>query len=315
MSDSSNADETYNDGERMMPVPTYGDEELIRHYSSHKFFRNIIEKDAEKLGLKNLEILDLGFGTGYASYIYSRSKVIAQIAAIDVTDDGLQWARENFHNDKIKYELIDAESFLSRKNKHDYIVTRHVLEHIEDGLNVVKEDKYTKRLCVNVPYNEKAGNPFHLIVGITEKAFPKYHNVEFFYEDLEGNTYDTKPKGVYINSIIYIASKEGMPPVSSYVKFPIKSANMDEIIDELADSNSNYSKSAIKIMLERYNNRAKSESLALSRINELEIMASERNDLMAQLDLVKKELKAIKGSKKWKYAQRAGEAKNKLLGK
>ncbi len=193
MSNSVNANETWNDGERMMPVPSFDDQELVRHFSSHKFFRHIINQDIKKFKIKDISILDLGFGTGYASFLYSKIDAVKRVHGIDVTDDGLGWALENFNNEKIEYELIDAVSSLARKETYDYIITRHVLEHINDGLKIVKENKYTKRLCINVPYNETKGNPFHVLTGIVESSFPEYKNVEFFYEDLEGNKKKKNP--------------------------------------------------------------------------------------------------------------------------
>lgn len=317
MSNSIDADETYNEGERMIPIPSYGDDELIRHYSSHKFFRHIINQDIKKYKLKDLSILDLGFGTGYASFLYSKIDAVKSVHGIDVTDDGLGWARENFNNEKIEYELIDAASSLSRKRIYDYIVTRHVLEHIEDGLNVVKEDKYTKRLCINVPYDEGGGNPFHMLVGIVESSFPEYKNVEFFYEDLEGNTYEKKPRGVFINSIVFIASKDGMSPVKSYFKFPVNAASIDEVIDDFTESNANYARSAIKILLERYKDiagRGLEQQLELCR-EELKLRTIERDQFKKDVRSLSRELSAIKGSKKWKYVKDVAAAKNKILRK
>lgn len=312
MSNSTNADETYNEGERMMPIPSYGDDELVRHYSSHKFFRHIINQDVKKYKLKDLSMLDLGFGTGYASFLYSKIDAVSNIHAIDVTDDGLGWAIENFNSKKIKYELVDAVACLSRKKTYDYIITRHVLEHIEDGLNIVKENKYAKRLCVNVPYNEGKGNPFHILTGIVENSFPEYKNVEFFYEDLEGNTYDKKPKGIYINSIVFIASKDDVPPVKSYFKFPVKAANINEIIDDFTESNINYARSAIKIMLEKYNAIAKQNQALETYREELKLRTIERDQLDRDIHSLIKELDAIKGSKKWKYVKQLAEIKNRI---
>lgn len=320
MSNIINANDTYNEGERMMPIPSYGDDELIRHYSSHNFFRQIIEQDIKRDKLKNLTILDLGFGTGYASFLYSKINSVSNIHAIDVTDDGLGWALENFNNEKINYELVDAATCMSREIKYDYIVTRHVLEHIKDGLNVVKENKYSKRLCINVPYDEGKGNPFHLLTGIVENSFPKYENVEFFYEDLQGNTYDKKPNGIYINSIIFIASKSGMASVKSYFTFPVKATTIDTIIDEFSESNTNYSRSAMKIMLERYNNLVVQKEEVEIKLKqqldacrgEFEKSVIEKKQYITDVDSLVRELDSIKGSKKWKYMKRLARLKKRM---
>lgn len=317
MSSSTSADDTYNEGERMMPIPTYGDAELIRHFSSHKFFRHIVKEDIKKLKLTNLSILDLGFGTGYASFLYSRINEVSKLHAIDVTDDGLEWALENFNDKKINYELVDAATCLSRKRDYDYIITRHVLEHIEDGLNVVKENKYSKRLCVNVPYDEKEGNPYHVLHGIVEKSFPDYKNVEFFYEDLKGITYATKPRGIFINSIVFIASKDGLPPVKSYFKFPVPAATINEIVDDFTDSNASYSRTAIGIISDRYHKAVsdrdkqrtvnEEQKLHLGKVKQQVLLLKEENARLVR------ELDNLKSSKRWIYSSKIASLKNKKL--
>ncbi len=192
-----------------------------------------------------------------------------------------------------------------------------MLEHIEDGLHVVKEDKYTKRLCINVPYDEGKGNPFHILTGIVESSFPEYKNVEFFYEDLEGNTYEKRPKGVFINSIVFIASKEGMSLVKPYFKFPVKAAGINEVIDDFTESNTNYARSAIKILLERYKDvtgQGLEQQLELCQ-EELKLRTAERDKFKKDVYSLSGELNAIKGSKKWKYVKSVAVVKNKILKK
>jgi len=251
MSTSTDVNKIFNDGERLVPLLTHNDDELIRHYSSHNFFRNIINKDTSRLNLNSLSILDVGFGAGYASYVYSKLSQVSKVKGIDVSEDSLVWSKENFCSPKINYELCNAIDFLSRREKYSYIVTRHVLEHIKDGLNIVKENKYTNRLCINVPYNEGDGNEFHVVKRINESLFPKYENVEFFYEDLHGNTYKNKPDSIFINSIVFIASKKGMPKVESYFKFPLKAPKLDDIIADLTYENTNFVKNIIHIQSQR----------------------------------------------------------------
>ncbi|QQS18932.1 class I SAM-dependent methyltransferase [Candidatus Saccharibacteria bacterium] len=235
-------DSIFNDGERLVPFLSHDDCELVRHFSSHHFFKQIIKKDVASLNLKDISILDLGFGTGYASFTYANIEQTNIVKSIDVSEESLEWAKRNYYSKKIDYEICDAIKFLKKKEDYSYIVTRHVLEHIKNGLAIVKEDKFTNRLCINVPYNEAPGNIYHLLTGITEKDFPKYKNVEFFYEDLEGITYDKIPKSIHINSIICIASKDNMPKVSDYFTFPLRAVTVEEVFDELRDNNFNFVK-------------------------------------------------------------------------
>ena len=203
------------------------------------------------LGQKDVSILDVGFGTGYACFLYSKMDSVSRIQGIDVSQESLDWALDNFNDKKINYKLQDAVKFLAKKDKYDYIVTRHVLEHIDDGLNIIKENKYNNRLCINVPYDEGEGNEFHILKGIKESSFPSYDNVEFFYEDLSGNTYYTKPNGVFINSIVYVASKKGMVKASEYFKFPYLAPKIEDIFTDLTENNDKFIKSIIEIQSQR----------------------------------------------------------------
>ncbi len=235
MNDKS-VEHIFNDGERMVPFLSHNDDELVRHYGSHNFFRKVITEDFERLKVKDVTILDVGFGTGYACYLYSKLQNVSKVFGVEISKISYDWAIENFNNKKIDYTLGDAIKYLAKKDKYDYIVTRHVLEHIEDGLNIIKENKYSKRLCISVPYNEGEGNEFHILKGIQEGSFPQYKNVEFFYEDLEGHTYDKIPKGIFINSITFVASKDNLPKVRDYFKFPFKAPNIEDIFTDLTES-------------------------------------------------------------------------------
>lgn len=303
MKGESNVDKIFNDGERLVPFLSHEEGELIRHFSSHNFFRNIITHDIEKLKLKDLSILDLGFGAGYASYIYSRISQVASVHGIDVAKDSLDWVLENFSNEKIKYEIIDAVKFLARKDKYDYIVTRHVLEHIEDGLNIVKENKYSRRLCISVPYNEGEGNKWHILKGIVEESFPSYSNVEFFYEDLEGNIYLSKPKSIQINSIIFIASKDDMPKISSYFSFPYKTPELRQLIHYLTDGNPRFTENVIEMQSHRYRSLLSTSVDYQLACKQLEVENKE----------LKKEISSIRNSKKWRYSKKIADLKDKIV--
>ena len=319
-------EDLYNDGERLIPFLSHDDEETIRHLSSHIFFKNIIQKDVSRLGLDDLTVLDLGFGAGYGSYIYAKINNVTSVTSIDVSDDSLEWARENYYNSKIHYEICDARKFLKKSKPFSYILTRHVLEHIEDGLNVISETNYTNRVCINVPFNEKKGNPFHVLTGIKKDDFPNFKNVEFFYEDLYGNTYDKIPDDIYINSIICIGSKDGMPKVADYFKFPVKAPSVENIFNELSSDNFNFIKNLLSIQnhkirkgraaindLADYKKTNKNLQKDIAKlVDSTTILNAEIEKHKKELNSKNKELESIYQSKKWKYATKIGKVKNKI---
>jgi hypothetical protein len=312
-----------NNGERLIPFISHNDEETIRHLASHLFFKKIIINDIDNIYTDKLEILDLGFGAGYASFVYASIDEVKSVKAIDVEDDLLKWAKINYYNKKIDYEITDAKAYLEKSKAFSYICTRHVLEHIDNGLNFIKEKDFTHRLCINVPYNEKPGNPYHVLTSITKKDFPKYKNVEFFYEDLDGNTYDKIPKNVFINSIICIASKDGLPRVGDYFKFPIKAPSIKDIYQLLSKNNYNFVENMLLAQSEKARQAELYKTLKNDHEELLGLYKTLKNDheesmrktveLSKKYNDIKKTLDNIYSSKKWKYATKMGEVKNKLM--
>ena len=295
-----------NDGERLIPFITHDDDEVIRHFSSHLFFKKIIEKDSIYFSNKtNFRVLDLGFGTGYASCIYANIDSVNKVTAIDVSENLLEWAKENYYNKKIEYKIKDAKIFLNSDKKYDYIITRHVLEHIEGGLSFIEENNYNNRLMINVPYKEPKGNPHHVITGITEKHFPKYSNIEFFYEYIGGKTYINRPDGVFINSIICIASKGDLPKVSEYFNFPVKATTVLEAYESISDSNFNLANNIVKKQIERGLNYPIKQNNIEKIVSRASILEKDNIALRKNVELLQKKIESIYNSKKWRYATKA----------
>ena len=210
----------YNAGERFIPGVTHELDEEIRHRSSYCFFRKIIENDLFVGGINDrpVTILDLGCGTGHGS------RELAEIAGskvtgVDLSVDAISFAKENFNAYNIDYLVADMEKLLSEMSVYDYVVSRHAIEHVRAGLDKCLLLKWSKRMMINVPYNEAAGNEFHLSTGITKNSFVNYTNTEFFYEDLKGVTFsdDSHPD---INSIISVSSNPALPLVTNRLQFP-----------------------------------------------------------------------------------------------
>ncbi|SJM94036.1 class I SAM-dependent methyltransferase [Crenothrix polyspora] len=211
----------YNNGERLILGVTHNLEEEIRHQSSYQFFKKVIEKDIATNQIKNKEItiLDFGCGTGHGSR-YLANIPNSKVTGVDISIESISYARDNYFVTNLDYIVTDIQKLIDKMPDYDYIVSRHAVEHIQNGLTLCLSLKWKQRLIINVPYNEMPGNEFHLLTNITKISFPKYNNLEFFYEDLKGVTFlDEENKN--INSIIGIYSNKYLLPVRNLLDFPI----------------------------------------------------------------------------------------------
>ena len=105
---------------------------------------------------------------------------------------------------------------------YDYVVSRGVLEHIPNGLQLGFLAKWSKRLILSVPYNEPQNvNPHHVLSGVREEGFSDI-DAELFYEDLNGITYDKNSKPPKPNMIICVCTHPTLPKIAdTQISFPI----------------------------------------------------------------------------------------------
>jgi SAM-dependent methyltransferase len=215
-----NSQETaiYNAGERLIPGVTHNLSEEIRHRSSYHFFKKMIEADLQISNADTIKILDIGCGTGHGCRTLADIPA-ALVYGIDVSSDAIDYAKENYNAENISYRVANMQDLLAETTEYDYVVSRHAVEHIENGLNLCLQIKFRRRMIINVPYNEPAGNEFHLINHTTKASFSDFPNHEIYYEDLQGITVDDEQHSK-INSIVCVSSKEGLAPITSMLTFP-----------------------------------------------------------------------------------------------
>ena len=216
-------DAIFNEGERLVPGETHGRDEVVRHKSGYKLFRDIIESDIlrDPSMLKDgIKILDIGCGTGHGTFMLG-DILGAKIVGIDSSIESIQYALGNYGAKNIQYVHGDAESWVREAHTFDYVVSRHALEHVVDGLNFALKVSWRKRLMVNVPFNEGDGNVHHLVHWIKEQHFEAYPNKEFLYEGLDGVTELMRTEENPPNSILCVSSAPALNPVRGLFEFPI----------------------------------------------------------------------------------------------
>lgn len=213
----------YNDGERLVPYVSHGDGELIRHRSSYAFFHAVITRDLISHPHQNTptRVVDLGFGSGYGCALLS-SLPDSLITGVDIGPECEIFARQYYGRSNVNYLIKDLTKFIPEAESFDYVISRGVLEHVPDGLNLVKHIKFQRRVMIDVPYDEAPGNEHHVLTGIKEDTFTDLKDCEFFYEDLEGRIFDAGNKPEKANMIMVVMSAPDLPKIGRLFQFPIE---------------------------------------------------------------------------------------------
>jgi SAM-dependent methyltransferase len=206
-----------NEGERLVPGVSHDLGEAVRHRSSYLFFKAVIEADMGAGLSSNPRVLDLGCGVGHGAQLLSEIEG-SDVVGVDSDGAAIAYARSRYAAAKTSYVVASIADFAGAAEPFDYVVSRHALEHVEDGLDLVLRMRFQKRMMVNVPYREMPGNPHHRINDIDEKSFDSFSNREFLYEDLSGTT--GLLAGPEVNSIVCVSSVGGLPSVAELVPLP-----------------------------------------------------------------------------------------------
>jgi SAM-dependent methyltransferase len=217
----------YNNGERLVFGKSHYIEEDIRHRSSYVFFRKIIENDIAFMKSNRMEtkppinIIDLGCGVGHGCETLSEIEN-SFVYGVDSCQEAIEYARNVYSRGNISYEYQDLQKFIPIMSSYDYAVSRGVLEHIPNGLKLGLLARWSKRLILSVPYNEpQSANPHHVLSGVREEDFSGV-DAEFFYEGLNGVTYDKNNKPPKPNMITCVCTHPTLPKIAdSRIDFPI----------------------------------------------------------------------------------------------
>ena len=214
----------YNEGERLIPFVSHDVLELQRHYSSYVFFKDTILKDiqSKECNSERVTILELGFGVGHGTKMLAEIPG-AHVTAIDNSEDCRQYALKEYYAPNIDYRVEDIAAFLAQAQApFDYIISRGVMEHVPDGVNIMRKANYKHRVMFDVPYNEKVeANDHHLVTRIKEEHFADFENAEFLYEDLKGMIFSSTQKPEAPNLIMCVCTAPGMKPIEQLFSYPV----------------------------------------------------------------------------------------------
>ena len=53
------------------------------------------------------DVLDVSCGSGYGSYLVSNNPDINSVLGLDISKEGIDWAKANFETEKVKFSPLD----------------------------------------------------------------------------------------------------------------------------------------------------------------------------------------------------------------
>ncbi len=158
-------------GERVIP-------DDIEH--RHLYFEHIARYAYGRLFAQGKRILDVGCGTGYGS-AYLAAQGALSVEGIDVSVEGIAYARKHFHLGNLTYQVADATRIPFSDDLFDLCVSFEVIEHIENDRAYLKEMKRVLNqngvLILSTPNKSKSSPD-------SEQPLNSFHVREYRYEDL-----------------------------------------------------------------------------------------------------------------------------------
>ena len=131
------------------------------------------------------KILEIGCSSGYGIQFFSQD---IDYTGVDYDPIIVEVAAEQGWNANAKFVNADINKF--SMEQYDTIVAFEVIEHLDNGLEVVEMlKKHCKRLLITVPMNEPFGfwGPHHKLHGLNESNFPGF---KFHYINEQGQISD-----------------------------------------------------------------------------------------------------------------------------
>lgn len=226
----------HNNGERLIPFISHNAEEMRRHFSSYVFFMDVLQHDAELLGRGDFHILEIGFGSGFGSYLLATLDAVARVTAVDISPLCREYAENAYPSQKVTYRVADARTLPEEDIVYDYILSRGVLEHIPDGLSLPFRLRARRRVLINVPYREKEGNTHHCVFHVDKTSFGGLPVSEFFYETLTGRIQESPEGASPVNAIFAVATGDGLPALRAGLDFPRPPASVEHVQTLLASA-------------------------------------------------------------------------------
>jgi len=125
-------------------------------------------------------VLDIASGIGFGSFFLAQEA--KKVLGVDISSKSVEYARENFLRDNIKFETGNALTYNYPKNYFDVIVSFQTIEHLDDPekfLDLLSSSLKEGGTIILATPNKKVVSPF------TKEPIGKFHKFEFYKKDLK----------------------------------------------------------------------------------------------------------------------------------
>lgn len=144
---------------------------IARHFSAYQFAKDYVH---------NKRVLDIGCGEGYGTYYLSGFS--KEVMGIDYDGAIIDYAREKYQKENLKFCKMDVKNLNSLNDKFDTICSFQLIEHIQDTKtyleNISNLLKVSGIYICSTP-NRKDASPGR------DVPFNKFHIKEYLYDEFE----------------------------------------------------------------------------------------------------------------------------------
>lgn len=125
------------------------------------------------------KVLDIACGSGFGTFFLAQEA--HEVEGVDVSSDAVEYAKNNFSRDNIKFQVGDALTYQYPNNYFDTIVSFQTIEHLDDPkkfLELLKNALKDDGSIILATPNKKIVSPF------TKEPIGEFHKFEFYKKEL-----------------------------------------------------------------------------------------------------------------------------------
>jgi len=108
-------------------------------------------------------VCDAACGCGYGSYLLSTNPDVTKVVGIDIDEEAIKFANQEYKTSKTEFHLADFSKWLS-ESKIDMLISVETIEHIEDTQTLANlvDSNSINHLILTYPSKKTTHyNPFH----------------------------------------------------------------------------------------------------------------------------------------------------------